>query len=126
MLSTHPMRQMPLWRDANQLLLLVEQAVRHFPRYHKYTLGTDLRRQAMNVCRLIARAYHDREGRRPLVQRLNGEVDDLKIALQLAKELAVFRNFKEFESIVTLAVSVGKQSGGWKQRLPGSTAGTGA
>lgn len=31
-------RQMPLWRDSQQLLLLVEQAVRDFPRYHQYTV----------------------------------------------------------------------------------------
>jgi len=38
------LQSMPLWRDANRLLLAIEEAVRHFPRYHKYTLGTDLRK----------------------------------------------------------------------------------
>ncbi|MCP4697988.1 MAG: hypothetical protein GY862_14215 [Gammaproteobacteria bacterium] len=42
----HPMKRMQLWRDANRLLLLMEQAVRHFPRCHKYTLGSELRRWA--------------------------------------------------------------------------------
>jgi hypothetical protein len=50
------LNHLPIWRDANRLLVAIEQAVRRFPRYHKYTLGTDLRRQAMNVCRLILRA----------------------------------------------------------------------
>ncbi len=36
----------PIWRDATQLLLNVEQAVKHFPRYHKYTLGSEMRQQA--------------------------------------------------------------------------------
>ena len=49
-------RQLPLWRDAQRFLLEVELAVRAFPRYHKYTLGSDLRRQAMDVNRLVARA----------------------------------------------------------------------
>ena len=46
-------RQLPLWRDATRLALEVENAVRQFgntpslPRYHKYVLGSDLRRQAM-------------------------------------------------------------------------------
>ena len=44
-------RQLPLWRDATRLLLEVENAVRQFgktpspPRYHKYALGSDLRRR---------------------------------------------------------------------------------
>jgi hypothetical protein len=28
--------RLPIWRDANRLLLGVEQAVRGFGRYHKY------------------------------------------------------------------------------------------
>lgn len=54
------LQHLPLWRDANGLLLAIEQAVRHFPRYHKYTLGADLRRQAMGICRLVVRGYHDK------------------------------------------------------------------
>ena len=51
------LQSMPLWRDANQLLVLIEQEVRHFPRYHKYALGLELRQQAMKICRLIVKAY---------------------------------------------------------------------
>lgn len=83
----HPMQQTPLWRDANQLLLAIEQAVRRFPRYHKYTVGTELRQQAMRICRLIVRAYNDKAQRFYYVERLNNAVDDLKIQIQLAKEL---------------------------------------
>ena len=117
MTSVAPMKTMPLWRDSQQLLLLIEQAVRHFSRYHKYTLGTDMRRQAMRICRLLARAYNDKEHRLSHVIKLNEAVDDLKIQIQLAKELAAFRHFKEFDTIARLAVAVGKQSGRWRQRL---------
>ena len=34
-------RKTPLWRDSNRFLVEVETAVRTFPRYHKYTLGSD-------------------------------------------------------------------------------------
>ncbi len=50
------LNHLPIRRDANCLLFLIEQAVRQFPRYHRFTLGTDLSRQAMTFCRLIARA----------------------------------------------------------------------
>jgi len=76
---------MPLWRDANRLLLLIEDAVRKFPRYHKYTLGSDLRKQAMNICRLIARAVHDREGRAQHLKRLVFSIDDMKVLIQLGR-----------------------------------------
>ncbi len=103
----------PIWRDANRLLLEVEQAVKHFPRYHKYTLGTELRQQAMLICQLVARAWREKTQNLAILKRLVATVDDLKIQLQLGKELQVFQNFSVFERLAALTVTVEKQSGGW-------------
>ena len=48
--------RLPIWRDANRLLVEVETVVLSFPRHHKYTVGSDLRLLAMRVCRLLSRA----------------------------------------------------------------------
>ena len=118
------LNHLPIWRDANRLLLAIEQAVRGFPRYHKYTLGTELRHQAMEVCRLILRAADRRETQLERIQALVEAVDDLKLQVQLAKELQAFKSFNEFQTIAALAVDLGKQSGGWRKRLQQSTAST--
>ena len=107
----------PLWRDAQRLLVLVEDAVRRFPRYHKYTIGSDLRRQAMLVCRLVNRAWRDQEGRVRHVQQLVMAVDELKLLLQLGKEVRAFAGFGQFQQLAELSVDLGKQSGGWRRRL---------
>ena len=54
---------LPIWKEAVALATLLEQAVRRFPRYHKYTLGSDLRRQAYAVCRGVVVANGEGEGR---------------------------------------------------------------
>jgi len=108
---------MPLWRDANRLLLLIEDEVRQFPRYHKYTLGSDLRKQALNICRWIARAVHDREGRAQHIKRLIFSIDDMKVLIQLGKELKAFQNFKVFQVLAEISVGLGRQSGGWQRRV---------
>ncbi len=112
------LNQLTLWRDATRLLRLVEEAVRRFPRYHKYTLGSDLRHQAMGVCRLILRAWHARDDRARQIERLVLAVDDLKLMVQLGKEIGAFASFSEFQVIAELAVALGRQSGGWR-RLAG-------
>ena len=119
------MQHLPLWRDANALLLAIERAVQHFPRYHKYALGTDLRRQAMGICRLVVRAYSDKARQTEQVRRLVLAVDDLKVLIQLGKELQAFRRFDEFEAIARQAVDVGRQSGGWYRKGAGQPAPTG-
>ena len=36
-------KHLAIWRDAMRLAVEMEVAVRGFPRYHKFTLGTDKR-----------------------------------------------------------------------------------
>ncbi|MCP4233985.1 MAG: four helix bundle protein [Aestuariibacter sp.] len=111
------LQKLPLWRDANKLLIQIETAVRDFPRYHKYTIGTEMRHQAMAICRLIVRALDDRPPKLQQVVRLNLAVEDLKVQIQLAKEIKAFNSFNDFSTIVELVVNIGKQSGGWRRKL---------
>lgn len=50
----------PIYRDCRRLLLHTEQVVRQFSRYHKYTVGTDLRQKAMCVMRTVHLAVYDK------------------------------------------------------------------
>jgi hypothetical protein len=47
----------PAVKLAERLRLEIEQAVRRFPRYHKYTTGTDLRSCAKRVVLLAHRGW---------------------------------------------------------------------
>ena len=44
-----------VYRDCQRLLLHAEQSVMRFSRYHKYTVGTDLRKQAFTLMRTVLR-----------------------------------------------------------------------
>ena len=107
---------LPIWCDATRLLVETENAVRKFPRYHKYAVGAELRRQAMNLCRSIVRAAaQGQAGQEAELERLVFAVEDIKTSIQLAKELQAFASFAEFARMAELAVTVGKQSGGWRK-----------
>lgn len=54
----------PIARLAQRILADIENAVRRFPRYHKYTVGSDLRAQAMAVARCTHRAWRDADRKR--------------------------------------------------------------
>jgi len=107
------LNRIPIWRDAGRLLLELEQAVRGFPRYHKYTVGSELRSTALRLCQTIHRAYSRKGSRVKLVQQVSELVDDLKMQIQLARELKAFQNFAQFQRAAELAVSLGRQAGGW-------------
>ena len=104
-----------------------EEMVRCFSRYHKYTLGTDLRQQAVTIMRTVHRLVFDKAQQKEHLNNLIWQVDDYKLSLQLAMELAVFSQaspgkqrrqtgkvpFSYFETAAQLAAAIGKQCGGW-------------
>lgn len=58
---------LPIWKTTMDLAVLLERVVRGFPRYHKYALGADLRRQSQRICTLIVRANEARAERERVV-----------------------------------------------------------
>jgi hypothetical protein len=47
---------LPIYRDAYDLTVHIEQIVRSFSRYHKYTLGTELRNKMRAVLERVIEA----------------------------------------------------------------------
>ncbi len=110
----------PIYRDCRRLLVHTEEAVRRFARYHKYTVGTDLRRQAMTVMRGVHHAVFDKARQAEHIEALVWRIDDYKLTLQLAMEVGAFthgtkgtRSFAAFETAANLVADIGKQCGGW-------------
>jgi hypothetical protein len=111
----------PIVRIAERLLVEIEQAVRLFPRSHKYAIGADLRAQAMTVARLTHRAWRDKPKQYEWTQKLVVAVDDLKLSLQLGSRVHAFRSFAQFEAVARTQAELGRQVGGWfKQQHPKS------
>lgn len=100
--------------------MVIEEAVTRFPRRHRYTLGADLRRDAMQVNRCVHRAWRDRAQQLERVRELALAMDDLKFTLQLGKDVNAFGSFREFEMIAQLASDLGRQVGGWLKALRNS------
>ncbi len=70
---------LPIYKKAFDLNLYFEQIVRHFSRYHKYTLGTELRERARTIVKLIIRANNSQEQ------------DKLNTLCELREEPGLFR-----------------------------------
>lgn len=77
----------------------------------------------MYVSRVLVRALNvEGEKRLQQVRALRIAVDDLKVIIQLAKELKAFNNFRQFQIVSELAVAIGKQGGAWSRQLARRTA----
>jgi hypothetical protein len=82
---------LPIYKQALDAAVHFEQVVAGFSRYHKYTLGSEIRNQSLAVLGLIVRANGVGD-RAPVLLELRQRLDELLILLRLAKEVRAFRN----------------------------------
>ena len=90
---------LPIYKAAYDLCLYLEDIVRRFSRYHKYSLGTELRDGARRVLLLVVRA--------------NGRRDKAPVLLRLGHDLKAFPNFHSFEHAIGLVTDIARQNEGW-------------
>jgi hypothetical protein len=103
---------LPIYKRSYDLCLHLEQVVRGFSRYHKYTLGADLRDGARRVLKLIVRA-NARRDKVPLLLDVREEVEQLKVVLRLSQDVKAFASFGAFEQAIGQVVEIAKQNEGW-------------
>jgi len=76
---------LPIYRASYDFCLYIEQVVRNFSRYHKYSLGADLREGARRVLRLVVRA-NARRDKAPVLLEVRETVEELKVLLRLGHD----------------------------------------
>jgi len=103
---------LPIYKKAYELCLYFEQIVRNFSRYHKYSLGQDLRDGSRRALRLIVRA-NARRDRAGVLLELREEMEELKVLLRLCHDAKAFANFNSFEHAITCVTEIAKQNEGW-------------
>ena len=65
---------LPVYRDTYRLILRIFEVTKDFPRDYKYTLGQDMKRDALQLVRSIYRANRSRDKAEPLAQRCRPDV----------------------------------------------------
>jgi len=104
---------LPIYKASYDLCLYLEQVVRGFSRYHKYTLGADLRDGARRVLKLLVRA-NARRDKVPILLEVREEVEQLKVVLRLSQDVKAFANFGAFEHAIEQVVAIAvSSSAGW-------------
>jgi four helix bundle protein len=83
---------LPIYKAAMDLVVALDGAVRRFSRFHKYTLGSQLRESALAVVLQVARG-NQRPERDEALQLACQRAEEVKILLNVAKEVKAFHGW---------------------------------
>jgi hypothetical protein len=103
---------LPIYKKALDLVVYIETVVANFSRYHKYTIGTELRNSSRRILLLIAKTNYAKD-KRELLLETRDNIAEVKIIIRICKEIKAFRSFKSYEFCTRLTVDVAKQCEGW-------------
>lgn len=117
---------LPIYKAALDMTVHFERLVAGFSRYHKYTLGTELREASRGVLMQVLRANNakDKTERSAELLVLRDRIEALLLAMRVAKEVKAFKSFAGYLHAVEQVGSVARQNEGWfKQTLAKAQAG---
>lgn len=103
---------LPIYKSAYDMCLYIEKIVLNFSRYHKYSIGADLRDGAREVLKLVVRANSRRDKIQTLLL-LREELEELKVLIRLCHDVKTFNNLNSFQHSTGLVTEIAKQNEGW-------------
>jgi len=106
--------ELPIYRDSYSLLLAIYQLTGKFSREYKYTLGQDMKRDALNLFRNLYQANRSANKRQNLDDFL-AEFELLKLEIRICVDLRLM-SLKKMAEISLLTDNIGKQINAWKQK----------
>ena len=109
---------LPIYRAAFDLAVHIEKIVCHFSRYHKYTLGTELRNKSRGILEQIIVA-NNTSHRDPELLVLRRELETLKVLARLCHESGGFASTRSYLYVAERIVHLSKQNEGWLRYTAG-------
>ncbi len=103
---------LPVYRDTYKLILKIFEVTKEFPKEYKYTLGQDMKRDAMQLVRSIYRANKSAQ-KKDYLDAFLDEFELLKLEIRLCVDMKIL-SYKKQAELTVLMDSIGKQVTGWR------------
>ena len=102
---------LPLYKATFDLAVYFEKIVKHFDRYHRFTLGQDLRNQSRLIAKQVMRIHQTRN--KADANELLAQLEELKLIIRLSKEAKAFHNTNSYGYASELLANICRQAEGW-------------
>lgn len=101
-----------VFKDVYQLILKIFEYTKDFLREYKYTLGQDMKRDAIVLVRSIYRA-NKAKSKTEYLEKFLDDFEILKLEIRLCVDMKIL-SIKKQSEIALLMNGIGKQITGWR------------
>jgi len=108
--------ELPVYRDVYKLILMIFECTKDFSKEFKYTLGQDMKRDALQLVRNIYRANKS-ANKKEYLEAFLDDFELLKLEIRLCADMKVLP-IKKQAALALLMDTIGKQITGWRNANP--------
>ena len=108
--------ELPVYRDVYKLILMIFESTKDFSKEYKYTLGQDMKRDALQLVRNIYRANKS-TNKKEYLEAFLDDFELLKLEIRLCADMKVLP-IKKQAALALLMDTIGKQITGWRNANP--------
>lgn len=105
--------ELPVYRDTYKLLQKIYEVTKNFSKEYRYTLGEDMKRDAMQLVRNIYRANKYKNERKAHLERFLDDFELMRLEMRLCADMRLL-TLKKHAELLELMSSVAKQIMGWR------------
>ncbi len=106
--------ELPVYRDSYQLLLTVYRLSSSFTHEYKYSLGQDMKRDALGLFRHLYHANRS-SSKTPHLEAFLEDFELLKLELRICMDLHLL-SIKKMAELSLLMDKIGKQVSAWRNK----------
>jgi hypothetical protein len=103
---------LPIYKASFDLAIYFEKIVKNFERYHRYTLGADLRNKSRQIATQVMR-INAFDNKLSEVQELVACIEELKLLIRLCNEVSGFKNPNSYSYSSEIVANLSRQAEGW-------------
>jgi len=104
---------LPVYKASYDLLIEIFKVIKDFNREYKYTLGDNVKKEAMEMVTNIYRA-NSSFSKKPYIQKAREEIETIRIFFRLARDLRQV-GLKKFVDVNEKIENVSKQLTAWER-----------
>ena len=106
---------LPVYKASYDLLVEIFSFVKTFSKEYKYTIGEEIKKEAMSIIRMVYRANSSIQNRKEYLIEARTHVETLRLYLRLARDLRQI-GLKKFVALNENIESISKQLYFWSTK----------
>ncbi len=107
--------ELPLYKETYRFVIGIFRITKKFSREYKYSLGQDMKKEAMSLVRNIYRA-NKHSDKTPFLETFLDDIEVLKLELRLCRDLELI-SIDNYAKIFEIIGSIARQVQGWKNSV---------